>query len=65
MDNKDKNKRKKQIKFTKEEIGEDVTQHGEFISSFFGWETLEQQKKRVDKLEDITEEDDKNKKKDN
>ena len=36
------------------EVGEDTTKYGEFISSFFDWNTLEQQKKKADKLENIT-----------
>ncbi len=39
---------------------EDVTKYGEFIPSAFGWDTLEGQKKEVEKLENIT---NKNKKK--
>lgn len=33
---------------------EDATKYGEFISSYFNWVTLKDQKKIVDKLEDIT-----------
>lgn len=33
---------------------EDTTKYGEFISSYFNWVTLKDQKKIVDKLEDIT-----------
>ena len=39
---------------SKKEIGEDATQYGEFISSFFGWISPEEQKKQAQKLEDIT-----------
>ena len=35
---------------------EDATQYGEFISSFFAWKTLEEQKKIADKLANITDE---------
>lgn len=35
---------------------EDSTKNGEFISSFFGWETLENQKEIVEKLQNITKE---------
>ena len=38
------------------EIGEDATQYGEFISSFFGWVSPEEQKEQVNKLENITKE---------
>ena len=33
---------------------EDVTKYGEFISSFFGWKTIDKQKEITKKLEDIT-----------
>jgi hypothetical protein len=33
---------------------EDKTKYGEFISSYFAWQTLENQKEIVDKLENIT-----------
>ena len=36
------------------ELGEDSTQYGEFISSYFAWKTLSEQKNIVDKLENIT-----------
>ena len=34
---------------------EDATQYGEFISSFFAWKTLDDQKDIADKLANITE----------
>lgn len=39
-----------------EEIGEieDVTKYGEFISSFFAWNTLDGQKEIAKRLENIT-----------
>ena len=33
---------------------EDTTKYGEFISSFFAWKTLEEQKDIANKLADIT-----------
>ncbi len=36
------------------EENEDTTKYGEFISSYFAWTTLENQKEIVDKLENIT-----------
>ena len=36
------------------EIGEDATQYGEFMSSFFGWVSPEEQKEQTHKLENIT-----------
>ena len=43
----------------KEEIGkmeetEDVTKYGEFVSSYFAWLTLEKQKEKAKKMENIT-----------
>lgn len=40
----------------KKEKGEDTTKYGEFISSFFGWKTLDKQKEIAKKLEDVTKE---------
>ena len=42
----------------KKEIGEDSTKYGEFISSYFAWKTLDEQKKIADKLANITDEKD-------
>ena len=39
------------------EVGEDATKYGEFISSYFAWITLPEQKEKVKKLEKITESD--------
>lgn len=36
------------------EENEDTTKYGEFISTYFAWKTLEEQKKIVNKIEDIT-----------
>ena len=38
----------------KYEIGEDATKYGEFISSYFAWISPEEQKKKVQKLQNIT-----------
>lgn len=35
---------------------EDATKYGEFISSFFAWKTLDEQKDIANKLADITNE---------
>ena len=48
-------------KFAKEEIGnleqyEDVTKYGEFVSSYFAWMSLEEQKVRTNKMENMTKE---------
>ena len=39
---------------TNREYGEDATKYGEFVSSYFGWVSPEEQKKQVEKLENIT-----------
>lgn len=36
------------------EIGEDATKYGEFISSFFGWVSMSDQKRRAEDLEKMT-----------
>ena len=33
---------------------EDTTKYGEFVSSYFAWVSLPQQKKNVERLENIT-----------
>jgi len=38
----------------KKEYGEDATKYGEFVSSYFGWISPEEQKKKAEKLENIT-----------
>lgn len=36
------------------EVGEDATKYGEFISSYFAWISLPNQKERVEELENMT-----------
>lgn len=38
----------------KKKFDEDTTKYGEFISSFFSWKTLDEQKEIAKKLENIT-----------
>jgi len=40
-----------------DEEQEDTSKYGEFISSYFAWLNLEEQKKNVNKLENMTEKD--------
>lgn len=49
----------KNIRKTSEEVGEDATKYGEFISSYFAWVSLPDQKEKVEKLENITKKEDK------
>ena len=46
----DKNKKDKNI------MEEDASKYGEFISSYFAWKTLDEQKNIANKLADITDE---------
>lgn len=52
----------KQIRETSEEVGEDSTKYGEFISSYFAWVSLPDQKEKVEELENITKKKDKERK---
>ena len=49
--------KQQQIKHGFNEVGEDATKYGEFISSYFAWVSLPEQKKKVERLQDITKED--------
>lgn len=55
----DTKRNKQQSEFGMEEIGEDTTKYGEFISSYFAWVPMEKQKDRVEELENITKKRDK------
>lgn len=57
MDKKEKNIQEK-ISY---EVGEDATKYGEFISSYFAWVPLPEQKEKVKELEEITKNKEKNK----
>mgnify|MGYP006916235240 CR=1 FL=1 len=35
---------------------EDTTKYGEFVSSYFGWITLDKQKKRAKEMDNMTKE---------
>lgn len=52
----------KQIRESSEEVGEDSTKYGEFISSYFAWISLPDQKEKVEELENITKKKDKKRK---
>ena len=53
MDEKN-NKKEKTMDVSSMEVGEDATKYGEFISSFFDWNTLAGQKRKAERLEGIT-----------
>ena len=63
MEEKLKNKDKeKQVEMGIEEVGEDSTKYGEFISTYFAWVSLPEQKEKVERLENITKKDKKQRK---
>lgn len=49
-----KQEKEKQVEDGVSEVGEDATKYGEFISSYFAWVSLPEQKEKVEELEDIT-----------
>lgn len=51
-----KQEKEKQVEYGIGEVGEDATKYGEFISSYFAWVSLPQQKQKVEELQDITKE---------
>lgn len=42
------------------EVGEDSTKYGEFVSSYFAWIPLPEQKEKAKEMQDMTKEDNKN-----
>ncbi len=55
MDDKIKKREKeKQVEYGVAEVGEDATKYGEFISSYFAWVSLPEQKEKVEELQNIT-----------
>lgn len=56
-----KEEKEKQVEVGVQERGEDSTKYGEFISSYFSWVSLSQQKEKAEELEDITKNRDDNK----
>lgn len=46
--------KEKQVEVGINEVGEDATKYGEFISSYFAWVSLPNQKDRVEELENMT-----------
>ena len=52
-----KQEKEKQVEYGVSEVGEDATKYGEFISSYFAWVSLPEQKDRVEELENITQKD--------
>lgn len=54
------NKDEDDFDFRDEEIGEDATEYGEFISSYFAWIPPEKQKERAKELQNMTKKEIKN-----
>ena len=52
-----KEKKEKIMDISSVEVGEDATKYGEFISSYFAWVPLPEQKEKAEKLEKITKKD--------
>ena len=44
----------KEQKQTHPEVGEDATQYGEFVSSYFAWIPLPEQKEKAEEMSKIT-----------
>ena len=46
-------------KQTGPEVGEDATQYGEFVSTYFAWIPLPKQKEKAEEMADITKKEEK------
>lgn len=57
--------KKKNMKKAREEfgveVGEDTTKYGEFISSYFAWVSLPEQKAKAEKMQNMTKKEDRKK----
>jgi len=49
-----KDDKEKQVEKGVAEVGEDATKYGEFISTYFAWVSLPDQKEKVEELENMT-----------
>lgn len=47
--------KEKQVEYGISEVGEDATKYGEFITSYFAWVSLPEQKEKAQKLQKMTE----------
>lgn len=52
---KKKNKKENIMDLSSVEVGEDATKYGEFISSYFAWVSLPEQKAKANRMENMTE----------
>ena len=55
-----KDEKEKIMDLSSVEVGEDATKYGEFISSYFAWVSLPEQKAKAENMENITKKDKKN-----
>lgn len=56
-----KDEKEKIMDLSSVEVGEDATKYGEFISSYFAWVSLPEQKKKAEDMEKMTKEEKDNK----
>lgn len=54
MNDEKREEKEKQVEYGVAEVGEDATRYGEFISSYFAWVSLPEQKEKVERLQNIT-----------
>ena len=59
MDKNDRENKEKQVEYGVHEIGEDATKYGEFISTYFAWVSLPEQKEKTEKMQNMTKKEDK------
>ncbi len=62
-ENNKKQQKEKQVEYGVMEVGEDASKYGEFISSYFAWVSLPEQKERVEELQEMTKNNKKERKK--
>ena len=55
----DRENKEKQVEYGISEIGEDATKYGEFISTYFAWVSLPEQKEKTEKMQNMTKKEDK------
>ena len=55
----DRKDKEKQVEYGANEIGEDATKYGEFISTYFAWVSLPEQKEKTEKMQNMTKKEDK------
>ena len=55
----DRKDKEEQVEYGISEIGEDATKYGEFISTYFAWVSLAEQKEKTEKMQNMTKKEDK------